>query len=205
MEQGNLIPAERMARRRRKARRRMWTAICAMYAILLAAGSLTAHMICPGDARCTSEQLEATALEIEQSHDALLALSGELAQATATLEAARAMRQQPRWSRLLAELSRQLDEEMVLSRCQLVTSVSGSGSTAGEWKEALASKPLGAFLGERRYRLVLSGFGKTQEAVSRFVLRLEGLGVFDQVRLANSSRQAFQAGDAVAFSIDCHF
>lgn len=205
MEQGNLIPAERTARKRRKARRRMWTALCATYAVLLAVGSLAAHMICPSEARSAIEQLEGTALEIEQSHHTLLALRDELAQAAATLEAARAMRQQPQWSHLFAELSRRLGQEMVLSRCQLVTSMASGRSDGNEWKESLASKPLGAFLTERRYRLALSGFGKTQESVSQFVLKLEGVGVFERVRLVNSSRQTFQDGEAVAFSVDCHF
>lgn len=205
MGQGNLIPAERRVRKRRKARRRVWTVVCATYAVLLAAGSLAAHMICPSDARSVIEQLEGTALEIEQSDHTLLALRDELAQAAATLETARAMRQQPQWSHLFAELSRQLGEEMVLSRCQLVTSMGAGRTAANEWRKSLASKPLGAFLTERRYRLTLSGFGKTQESVSQFVLRLEGVGVFDRIRLVNSSRQTFREGEAVAFSVDCHF
>lgn len=205
MEQGNLIPAERMARKRRKARRRMWTAICATYAVLLAAGSLAAHVIGPGETRCVTEQLEAATLQVEQANRTMLELRKELAHAAAALETARAMRQQPQWSNLFVGLSGTLSEEIVLSRCQLATSTDGSNSAESGWKASLASKPLGTFLAERRYNLALNGFGKTQESVSQFVLRLEGVGLFDQVRLVNSSRQTFQEGEAVAFSIECHF
>ena len=69
----------------------------------------------------------------------------------------------------------------------------------------MPAKPLSVLLAECRHTLVLSGFGKSQESVSRFVLRLEATDIFHVVRLVSSSRQSFLDQEAVAFTVECHF
>jgi hypothetical protein len=128
----NLIPAERLLKRRRKARLCLWTAACSAYVVLLLAGSLFFHVVYATEDR---------------------------------------------------------------SADRLVTD---------GWSEPSA-QPLTEFLTGCRHRLLLTGFGKSQESVSRFVLRLEESGVFDAVRLISSCRQTFLQGDAVAFSVECRF
>ena len=98
-----------------------------------------------------------------------------------------------------------MGDEVVLSRFQLVALGGDEPILTEKWKESLASRPLGVLLAERRHKLVLHGFGRTQVSVSQFVLRLEALGAFELVRLANSCRQAFLDGRALAFTIECHF
>jgi Tfp pilus assembly protein PilN len=120
------------------------------------------------------------------------------------LETTKAIHGQPDWSKLLIGLSAQLDDEIVLSRYQFTTLTSDNKVITVEGSGSLPAAPLGVFLTECRHTLTLHGFGKSQEAVSRFVLRLEGSGVFDLVRLVNSSRQTFLNGEAVAFSVECH-
>jgi hypothetical protein len=41
--------------------------------------------------------------------------------------------------------------------------------------------------------------------VSRLALELEGVGLFDRVRLVNSCRQKFLRSEAVAFTVECSF
>mgnify|MGYP000049651221 CR=1 FL=1 len=82
--------------------------------------------------------------------------------------------------------------------------VSDKAITA-ESSGSLQALPLGTFLTGCRYTLVLNGFGRSQESVSRFVLRLEESGAFDLVRLVSSSRQTFLQGEAVAFGVECQF
>lgn len=201
----SLIPAERLIRRRRKARLYLWTAVCGAYTILLVGGSLTLRVLHATEGRNVKERLATVTREIEQDSQTMLKLRRELAEATAVLETARAIHAQPDWSRLFMGLSDQLGEEIVICRCRLVTLSEDEKIIAEPWGESSPPKPLSAFFTACRHRLTLAGFGKTQESVSRFVLRLEGVGAFDLVRLTSSSRQSFLDGEAVAFMIECHF
>lgn len=205
MGDANLIPAARLARRRRCRRIRLWMMIGPTYALVLASVSVAARLVWCGDSRSLAGQVASAAAEVEQGNGSMLEARRELADATAALETTRAIRAQPDWSRLLLGVSRQLGDEVVLSRCRLVTADGEAPIPSEKWKESLASKPLSALLAERSYKLVLNGFGRTQESVSQFVLRLESRRAFEVVRLVNSCRQEFLDGQAVAFSIECHF
>ena len=51
--------------------------------------------------------------------------------------------------------------------------------------------------------LRLAGVGRSQAAVSQFVLRLEQLGLFDRVTLLDTRREPFGADSAVGFRAVC--
>jgi hypothetical protein len=204
MSDVNLIPASRVARKRRKARLCVWVTVCGMYGGLVVAGSLTFHVAHAGEGRRGAEQLEAADKQIEQDNRAMLVLRRQLAETGRALETTKAIHGQPDWSKLLTGLSAQLGEEIVLSRYQFTTFTADHKAVTVEGSGSIAALPLGEFLTGCRRTLVLTGYGKSQEFVSRFVLRLEGAGVFDLVRLVNSSRQTFLSGEAVAFSVECH-
>ena len=205
MSDVNLIPAGRLAGKRRRTRLYVWVTICGVYASMVAAGSLTFHVAHAGEDRRRSAQLEAVAQQIEQDNRTVLDLRRRLAETNTALETTQAIHGQPDWSKLLVGLSAQLGDEIVLCRAQLATRTADNKAVNAEASGSLAAMPLGTLLTDCRHTLVLSGFGKSQEAVSRFVLRLEGSGAFDLVRLANSSRQTFLKGEAVAFTVECHF
>jgi hypothetical protein len=67
-------------------------------------------------------------------------------------------------------------------------------------RRAPASQPLGAI---STRLLTITGYGRSQAAVSHFVLRLEEAQLFDQVTLIKTSREPFAASDAYAFQIEC--
>lgn len=205
MNDVNFIPADRLVAKRRRGRITLWAVACGTYIVVLTAGSLAACVLCPGRDGDLAEQLAAAEKQIKQDTEAMLALRGTLAETTAALETTRAIRQQPDWSRLLTGLSQDLGQELVLNRFQLVAMREDGKSLTEPWTEALLAKPLLALVTKHRYQLVLQGFGQTQESVSRFVLGLEGLGLFERVRLVNSSRQTFLSGQAVAFTVECRF
>jgi len=205
MNDVNLIPAERLAAKRRRARIALWAAACGAYIVLLAAGSLTACVFCPGRNSDLAEQLAAADKQVKQDNKAVLELRRTLAETTAAVETTQAIREQPDWSRLLAGLSQDLGQELVLNRFQLVAMREDGKALTEPWSEALLAKPLLALVTKHRYQLMIQGFGKTQESVSRFALALEGIGLFERVRLINSSRQTFLSGQAVAFTVECHF
>jgi Tfp pilus assembly protein PilN len=203
MSDVNLIPASRVVGKRRKARLCVWVTVCGMYGALITAGSLTFHVAHAGESRSQTRQLEAADKQIEENNRIMLGLRRQLAETTTALETTKAIHGQPDWSKLLTGLSAQLGEEIVLSHYQLATLADDGKVITVDGSGSVPAVPLGAFLKGCRYTLLLNGYGKSQESVSRFVLRLEGSGVFDLVRLANSSRQTFLNGEAVAFVVEC--
>lgn len=205
MHDVNLIPAARLAKRRRNAHLCVWAAIGGAYAMSLIAGSATLQALRASEDRNLNGQRTTLAEQVDQSNRELLEFRKQLGEATTALETARAIHHQPDWSKLFLGLSERLGDEIVLGRCQLTTLTADNKAVAEQWANALPAKPLGTLLTECRHTLLLSGFGKSQESVSRFVLRLEGTGVFQVVRLVNSSRQTFLDQEAVAFTVECHF
>lgn len=205
MNDVNLIPAGRLAARRRKTRLYLWVTVCAVYAALVAAGSLTFHVAQAGEGRSMAGQLEAAARQVERDNRVLVDVRRQLAETMTALETTTAIHDQPDWGKLLTGLSVQVGDQIVLSRGVLTTLTAGNKVITAESSGSLPALPLGTFLTGCRHSLLLNGFGKSQESVSRFVLRLEESGAFDLVRLVNSSRQTFLKGEAVAFVVECHF
>lgn len=205
MRDVNLIPATRLARRRRNTRLCVWAAICGAYAMCLIAGSATMQALRASEDRTLNGQRIDFAQQAEQHNLDLLEVRKELGEATTALETTRAIHHQPNWSKLFLGLSERLGDEIVLSQSQLTTLTEDNKVIVEQWADSMPARPLGTLLRECRHTLLLTGFGKSQESVSHFVLRLEGTGLFHLVRLVNSSRQTFLDSEAVAFSIECHF
>jgi hypothetical protein len=199
----NLIPMARLARKRRNTRLYVWAAFCGAYAMCLIAGAATWQALRCTEDRALHGQHVDLAQGLEQDYRNLLDLRKELGEMTASLDTTRAIHNQPDWSRLFLGLSDRLGDEIVLSHCRLVTVTGDNRPVSEHWETVLPSRPLGALLTECRHKLLLTGFGKNQESVSRFILRLEETGIFDVVRLVNSSRQSFLEKEAVAFSVEC--
>ena len=200
MNDVNLIPADRLARKRRMARLRIWAVICGIHLTTLVVALLSAHAIWGGDDDGMTEELKSAVQQIERYNVSVVELRKELAKARTALEMNRAITSQPGWSKLLILLADQLGDEVVLNNCQLV--VLNTDGT-GHLQESLSSSAAGMPPAGRRHKLKLSGLGRRQSSVSQFVLRLEKIGLFGSVRLINSYRQPFLNEQAVAFSVEC--
>ncbi len=198
----NLIPADRLVKKYRRARLRMWIVICGTYFICLVVFVLSGQFFWGGADDPMLEELKSTAVRIEGYRSTIQELQKKLTKATAELEAGKAISCQPDWSKLLILLSDELGEEVVLNNCRLAMLNNGNNVT-NNLQELFSSSNPAAILAERRYKLELSGYGRTQTAVSQFVLKLEQMRLFDAVRLVNSCREAFMKNEAVAFSIEC--
>ena len=195
----NLIPSGRLAAKQRHARLRVWVALCCGYAVILSAGVGICYAMWARHDTGLSDKIESTARQISESDRAIRKYRRELPQVQAALEASEAMGNQPDWSKLLVLLAEELGEQVVLNECKLSLldgDVSGGPQTSASYLKEVP-------LGQRRYKLSISGFGQTQTGVSRFVLRLEHIELFDEVRLMKSDRQPFLTGEAVAFNIEC--
>lgn len=198
----NLIPTDRLARKRRMARLRIWAVICGAYLTLLILASLCAHAIRTGDG-AVAEELKSSEQCAQRYNASIMELRADLAKTRTALEMSRAMSNQPDWSKLLFLLGGQLGEEVVLNNCQLVATNKDGKEGAGYLQGSASPLATDMPLPERRYKLELSGFGRKQSSVARFVLRLEEIGVFDSVKLINAYRQPFMNNRAVAFSVEC--
>jgi Tfp pilus assembly protein PilN len=198
----NMIPADRLAKKHQKARLRLWTLVCGVYFICLAVLVLSGRFFCSGVNDPITEEIKSTAERIESYSSTIQRLQEKLAKATVELQACQAISCRPDWSKLLVLLSSELGEEVVLGNCQIVILNKGR-NVKDNLRELFSSSDPAALLADRRYKLELSGYGRTQTAVSQFVLRLERMRIFDSVRLINSYRGAFLNNEAVAFSIEC--
>lgn len=204
MHDVNLIPHQRLQHKRCTTRMRQWAAICAVYFASIALGLSSAYAFWDSDEQ-TAEQLNQCINRVEKYSHTIVELKKLLAQTKDALSTTWAIRNQPDWSQLLDVLASQLGHDMVLDRYEL-WSVDDQGVPIYDSPEQgtgqLSSE---ALLGERHYSLRLSGIARHQSAVSQFVLRLEGLQLFDSVRLEKSRSQVFLEEPAVSFSIECRF
>jgi len=212
MSDVNLIPAGRLAHRRCRRRLCLWVTVGGVYVSLVVAGSLTFQIARASEGRSLAAQRDAAAQQVERDNRVLLDLRRQLAETMIALETTTAIHGQPDWGKLLTGLSLQVGDQIVLNRCQLTTLTADGKTLTAEAKAGTAESsgplqtlPLGTFLTGCRHSLALKGFGRSQESVSQFVLRLEESGAFDLVRLVNSSRQTFLKGEAVAFIVECEF
>ena len=202
MADSNLIPAHRRDIRMRGVRLRQWVVVCIVYTVVLGLG----YGICRGfwiEAGDPTTELGEVAKQIDQSNQAIDVLSQDLATAKLMLDATLRVVDQPDWSALLALTARTLGDQIVLTQCQVLELTEGDSFTPaarhgrGGGRTALRHEMPDAFTVE------LSGYGRSPQAVARFVLRLEETRLFEQVTVRSTDRQPFREGDAIAFAIGC--
>ena len=204
MQDVNLIPQQRLQNKRCKTRMRQWAAICAIYFASMALGLSSAYAFWGNDEQ-TTEQLNQCINRVEKYSHTIVQLKKLLAQTKDALSTTWAIRNQPDWSQLMEVLASQLGDDIVLDQCEL-WSVDAQGIPIYDSPEqGTGQLSSDALLGERHYSFGLSGIARHQSAVSQFVLRLEGLHLFDSVRLEKSRSQIFLEEPAVSFSIECRF
>jgi len=210
MRSVNFIPARRLAARSRRRRRNRWAVTMSVYALMLVGVYGGAYALWGGGHVALADEERRTTLRIEQSKRDIHTLQEELTAGEATLKANRALTDQPDWSILLALVARDLNDEVVLTRCELkggasaaptATAATPMPTTASAPAAVPAASPEGAR--PEVFVLDVTGYGKTMMAVSQFVLAMERTGLFDEVRLVKTNREPFLTTSAVAFQITC--
>lgn len=183
----NLIPTRYLAARRRRVRTRRWAVGVAAYALLLLPAWGVMRMTSGGAQRVAAEQLAQADDRIADTEAALRTIQPRLAAALATLEAGNSVGDQPDWSILMTAVANLLGDDAVLTRFAL--------EPVAEDKRS--PRP------SRQYVLHVQGLGRSHEVVSGYVLKLEGLGLFDSVKLLSTKREPIAEQTAVGFQIDC--
>ena len=188
----NLIPAPRREAKACRTRLVRWGIVLGLYAGAL----LGAHFVCgacwSGDSNLLATETRASAARLREANRLMLSLHGDLTETEEKLRSAQAVGRQPDWGVLLGLLARNVGDDVVLEYCRL------------RQDDPPRSRKTSA-VPQRDQPLVLElgGLAMSQAIVSQFVLRLEGTGLFDQVRLINTTQRTFLNKDAVAFRLEC--
>jgi Tfp pilus assembly protein PilN len=209
----NLIPSHRRRARRRHVRIRRWIAAGTMYAAAMLALGAVCRLTAGGPEPAVADELAKLSHVMKTTNQSMAELSRQLGEAQATLNLSRAIGSEPDWSQLLSLLAQSLGQDVVLNSCQLepapasavragqavkaaAAGVGTGGVSAATAEASSACRPV-------RYRLRISGRGRSQAAVSEFVLRLEQTKLFDQVLPPKTNRETFLRKDAIAFWVEC--
>ena len=189
----NLIPAYRRAAKARGRRLRGWLIAGAAYAAVLLGAYAVCRMTWGGNRTALAAEREKIDTRMQQVSRAIRAMQRDLEVQNQTLSALHAIEDQPDWSLLLALLPARLTDDVFLRRCEI--------RPAGP-APAAASADGRAEAGEA-YLLKISGYGRTMADVLGFVQALEGMGLFDQVRLVHTSSEPLLTGAAINFQVEC--
>jgi len=199
----NLIPAPRLTRKRRRIKVRLWTTACGTYTGLIVLASLAVYVGGRADGTAAVGDLLAAQRTVRERDVEVRQMREQLDQATAILETAETLKHEPDWSKFLILLGGELGDEIVLSQLELLVVAEEPDKHDKPPAEVPVRWPLCVSAADKEYRIRLTGFGRTQYAVSAFTLRLETLELFDSVRLDSSSRKAFLNETAVGFHLEC--
>jgi hypothetical protein len=200
----NLIPAHRLITRRRAARVRVWLCIAPVCVSALAGSYAWLWGTWETRTSDIKERMSALDAKIAATEHETAGLKAATREAQAALQAARAVADQPDWGLVLSMIASRLDEDVVLSACQLEPADAplAPGATPG----ATAAKGSVSAAGSGRpthYRLVLAGLAKTQDAASRLAVELTEGHLFDAVTPQEARRSTFLGEPVVAFRIEC--
>src|SRR5207302_2753195 len=114
----NLIPASRRDAKRRRRHLRWCAGGCATYALAVGACCLACTSLWGGSDPAREELVKVNA-EIEKSNHTMASVRADAATANSTLTVTRAIADQPDWSTLLALLSQNVRDDIVLRSCAL--------------------------------------------------------------------------------------
>ena len=199
----NLIPEQRLMAKRRKARIRVWMGLGGAYLAFLGMVLFSVHLIWMVDDRALLQDYGRSSRRVEQYNASILRLRTELARISATLQTHRVINSQPDWSKLLTLLGNTLGDDVVLTYCRLVTLNSEGTEVSAKNQASLTTDAVAALFKGQRYVLTLAGFGRRQNEVSQFAVRLEKSGLFDGVNMTNQRREHFGDDSAIAFHVEC--
>lgn len=203
----NLIPAHRVEARRQRVVRQRCAAACAGYAALAAAAGAAPHLLFARDAVDAGlpDRLAAATGDVSRASGELARARAELGSVESLLRSSRAIAEQPDWSALPALLSAKAGNDVFLKECAVRPKdplpVAAAKPLLPTARGAAAKPPPPPR--DPTVVVGLSGFGESQASVSQFALRLETTGLFDRVRLLETSRETAVGLPLVAFRIEC--
>ena len=195
MKFANLIPLHVRDARARRACARRWIGGLAVYLLMLAATCAGVRAALATGARDLSQDIAATTSRAERLEQEINAARRQLAEIQASRAAADAIADQPNWSHFLAILTDAMEEDVVLRGLTLAPLNAPAGNAG-------AGAASGAGIVDR-FAVSMKAVARGQTSVASFVLRLQQLCIFDEVRLVRSGREGNLDAAAVAFEVEC--
>lgn len=191
----NLIPEHRKLAAARRRRWRGWFSAWIASAALISAGCAVAQAMWGRDNIQLEIEVRELAAHMDTETARRNALESRLARLRDELAAANSVADQPDWSRLLAFLSTQAGDAIVLNGLRLEPAVEASKAAVHNASHTIDQPD--------RYRLELRGFAQSAADVSQLALRLQAAGLFEDVKALRATREPFLTGQAVNFHIQC--
>jgi hypothetical protein len=197
MARVNLIPANRLAAKRVRRRLRVWAVSLIGYAGVVISACIAAHLIWGTGHAALARDLDAARQATKRSNETVANLRREVAKAQDTQRTIQVVTDHPDWSLLIAALAKHLGDQAVLRETRL-SPIVASAAAVTPVKLNTPAAPA-----RTRYRLDLRGLARSQTAVSEFVAALEAAGVFDEVKIVRTGREAYLTSMAVSFDLEC--
>jgi Tfp pilus assembly protein PilN len=186
MNKRNLIPIQRLDFKRRQNAMRRWILIDGIYVIVL--GAIAVIFSASQFKHLYPIESSKTQVEFARSTAELVNLRQQLTVLNSNLQSMQYVSGSPDWSILLAALSQRLGDDVALNAVDCTKDSSGQ-------KDSLTN----AF--PQTFRI--SGIGRSQQSVARFVLGLEALKFFSRVQLVQTSPQSLRGGEYLGFQLIC--
>lgn len=195
MNSMNLLPKSRVEAVRRRARIRVWSVVCPLYAATLlgAWGAMAASADTGDTLRDDLARLEARA---EETRGRITEVRRVLAAERRGLVVAQALGEHPDFSILLSMLARSRSDKVTLQRVDLAPVTTNVRSKAQPQGDTIT----------RRYQLLISGTAEGQRTVTAYIASLEELGLFESVTLKETRARNSAEPDGpalVGFELSC--
>lgn len=202
----NFVPAPRRISRQRQSCTKLWIAITCAYSVVLAVVFVGYQSMAGAAVENVDNELAMVNSDIQSTQKQISEVTPTLNESRLTLQASRAVGNQPDWSVLMALLASRLNERVVLSHCSLTpqnseTTVSTTVPRIGGGRAS--PQDANTKSGPTHFNLDVRGLAKTQASLSTFVLELEQAGLFAKVVLQDAQRVEFVKGEAIQFQIVC--
>lgn len=194
MHKVDLIPTHRRQAKARRNHLRRWALAGGGYALVIAVACIYQVSRSGASGVAVAEECGLLASNMNNSRQLMDALQKEMGDKQRRLKAAQAVGKQPNWGVLLAILSRNVGDQVVLDLCRFQPLKEPPTPSVEPARAAAAGK---------QYLVDVGGFADSQAVVSAFALRLEKTGLFQDIRLVKSTLQPFGDRKVVGFRLEC--
>lgn len=206
----NLIPAPRLAARRRRTHLRRCAAGCVVWSLLSVAAGGASRAYWRDDDPQADERLAKVVDESRRTEKVIAAVRAELDAAESALRANEAIAHQPDWSILLALLAQNVGDEVVLKNCGVRPADPNRPAPHSEPRRTQPARSMPAQPAAPAnvrpapcFVFEASGVARSHAAANQFLLRLERTGLFSRVSLLDTAREPFLDREAIAFRLEC--
>lgn len=196
MTSADLTPKPYLCRYRSRRVIRCW-AVAASCCLLLAMGSILVNSSRRPDssASLAREEIAQAQARIVQNEAISKQMALQLKQSERELQASSYLIKRPDWSAVLTNIAAQFQGKVVMTGFRL-----GSMS---DTKVRAGLGDLAADVPKDSVWLVLTGVGEANSDVSALIFRLEALGLFEQVVMTGTQREAFAGAARTGFVLAC--